>query len=715
MRGVKTENRAELYNKNKEMISRIHRETTKSGQNIAPIPPVRYPEHRERAKRDFKFFSKRYFRGAFYLPWSKDHLGMIDIIEESVQYGGLFAYAMPRGGGKTTLAQAGAVWSILSGYRSFICLIGANDRNAKSLLEGIKHELRYNDLLLDDFPEVVYPLRRLGGQAKASVGQHIDNKNTNIVWTVDRVIFPTVKESIYSGCVIDVTSLEGSIRGKNHHREGGEIIRPDFCILDDPQTRQSAYSVTETQKRLDIIFGDVLHMGDARKQIASLCPCTKILPNDLACQLLDRDEHPEWRGQCSKMMVSFPKDMKIWEEYKGLLKKDNLEGTRETTAFYLENREKMDKGAEVSWIGRYSRGEISAVQHAMNLFFRDKTSFLAECQNEPISRMDDENAIQPTAKNIALRLSKLERTLIPVECNKIVVFIDVHKKLLYYVVSAFGDNFTGSVVDYGVYPPQKGRIFLMRDIREGLMSVSKEKSLEAAIYSGFEKLEENLLNRSWIRQDGMPLNVDICLIDAHWDQASDVAARFARLSNHTIYPSHGLSIRAIHSALGGNKSSKFERRGLNWIIRPNIEQGIRYIVYDTNFWKSFAHGRLTCSLGSPGAFTLFGNDPDIHGMFIDHLCSEKGFLTEGRDRTVTEWILKPGLDNHWLDGFVGTMVGASILGVKLPTSGTEGGLGNIISLKELQKEVRNATQHNNPLQRSGRFSRGVSMVDSAFR
>ena len=63
----------------------------------------------------------------FDLPWSADHLTVIRQIEESVLRGGLFATAMPRGSGKTSLAEAACIWAILYGHRTFVVLIGIDE------------------------------------------------------------------------------------------------------------------------------------------------------------------------------------------------------------------------------------------------------------------------------------------------------------------------------------------------------------------------------------------------------------------------------------------------------------------------------------------------------------------------------------------------------------------------------------------------------------
>ena len=56
----------------------------------------------------------------------------------------------------------------------------------------------------------------------------------------------------------------------------------------------------------------------------------------------------------------------------------------------------------------------------------------------------------------------------PVGCNHLTMFIDVQAKLLFYVVAAWEDDFTGYVVDYGTYPDQKRPYFTLRDARRTL-------------------------------------------------------------------------------------------------------------------------------------------------------------------------------------------------------------------------------------------------------
>jgi hypothetical protein len=72
-------------------------------------------------------------------------------------------------------------------------------------------------------------------------------------------------------------------------------------------------------------------------------------------------------------------------------------------------------------------------------------------------------------------------------------------------------------------------------------------------------------------------------------------------------------------------------------------------------------------MGDRGCLSLFGDKPDLHRLFAEHLTAEYRVKTEGRGRTVDEWKMRPERsDNHWLDCLVGCAVAASMQGVVLP-------------------------------------------------
>ena len=132
-------------------------------------------------------------------------------------------------------------------------------------------------------------------------------------------------------------------------------------------------------------------------------------------------------------------------------------------------------------------------------------------------------------------------------------------------------------------------------------------------------------------------------------------------------PSHGRFVGASSQPFSEYRRRPGDRLGLNWRI-PNVhgKRAVRHVVYDTNYWKSFLYARLAVSMGDRGCLSLFGDNPETHRLFAEHITAEYRVKTEGRGRTVDEWKLRPEhVDNHWLDGLVGCAVAASVQGVSL--------------------------------------------------
>ncbi len=119
------------------------------------------------------------------------------------------------------------------------------------------------------------------------------------------------------------------------------------------------------------------------------------------------------------------------------------------------------------------------------------------------------------------------------------------------------------------------------------------------------------------------------------------------------------------------------------------KRAVRHVLYDTNFWKSFAQARLGVPVGDPGCLSLHGRKPDTHRLFAEHLTAEYRVKTEGRGRTVDEWKLRAsGVDNHWLDCLVGAAVAASIQGASLFGRGKQPTRRSRVRLSELQAAKR---------------------------
>ncbi|KAA0215778.1 MAG: hypothetical protein DYG94_06435 [Leptolyngbya sp. PLA3] len=641
-----------------------------SGRNIGELPPVGDAERKRRCSISFRAFCDTYFPQTFHLPWSDDHLKVIAKIEQAVLEGGLFAMAMPRGSGKTTLCETACLWAILIGARQFVCVIGSDEEHAASMLGSMKSELENNDLLLDDFPEACYPIRCLEGIHQRASGQLYDGQATHIGWTAKEIVLPTMPASKASGAIIAVAGITGRIRGMKRKRPDGQSVRPSLVLIDDPQTDESARSPSQCAARERVLAGAILGLAGPGQKIAGLMTVTVVRPDDLADRLLDREKHPAWQGERTKMVYAFPTDEALWARY-AEIRADGLRADRgitEATAFYKKHRKAMDEGASIAWPARFNHDELSAIQHAMNLKLQDEAAFWAEYQNEPLPEVAADDDLL-TAEQIAAKVNGMPRSVAPISCTRATAFIDVQGKLLFWLVAGWEDDFTGYVLDYGAWPDPKQPYFSLRDARRTLLTEFPRAGQEGAIYAGLEALTGELLGRAWRRDDGTDLRIERCLIDANWGQSSDVVYQFCRQSAHAgiVMPSHGRYVGASSIPFSDYKRKRGERVGLNWRV-PLVtgKRTVRRLLFDTNYWKSFVHARLAVPMGDPGCLSLFGRDAARHRLLADHLTSEYRVKTEGRGRTVDEWKLRvTGLDNHWLDCLVGAAVAASMQGAVL--------------------------------------------------
>ena len=646
-------------------------EQSLAGRDIGPLPEVVNPDRKAACERNFQLFCESYFPETYSLAWSPDHLKVIEKIETAVLRGGLFALALPRGSGKTTITESAALWSMLYGHREFVVLIGATESAALELLDSLKTELEVNERLAEDFPEVCYPVAQLEGIANRCAGQLYKGERTRITWTSNEIVLPTVEGSRASGIIVRVAGITGRIRGMKFKRSDGRSVRPSLVVIDDPQTSESAGSLEQTRKRVRVLAGDILGLAGPGQKISGIMPCTIIRPGDMADIILNRNTHPDWNGEKTRMVYRFPTNMKLWEEYAEIRAEAlRTEGNfQKATEFYLANREAMDAGAEVSWEARFNHDEVSALQHAMNLKFQDEAAFMSEYQNDPLPDDTADDSLL-SVDGICAKINGLARWRVPLKCDRLTMFVDVQKALLFYVVIAWAEDFTGAVIDYGSWPDQHRHEYSLADANPSIQTLFPKAGFEGVLYAALSALTDECLGREWEREDGAVLKIERALVDANWGQSTDVVYQFCRQSSHAgvILPSHGRYVGASSKPMTEYRKQQGDRLGFNWMI-PNVagKRAIRHVIYDTNYWKSFIHARLAVPVGDKGSLTLYGRIPGAHQLFAEHLTAEYRVKTQGRGRTVDEWKLKPqSHDNHFLDCVAGCAVCGSMLGASLP-------------------------------------------------
>lgn len=646
------------------------RDRAEDPQEIGPPPEVVNPERRERCEASLERFLKIYFPWAFTMKWSRDHIRVIEQIERAVVEGGLFALAMPRGTGKTTICERAALWAILTGRRKFVTLVGATEKHAEAILKSQMTELQHNEFLFEDFPEVTYPIRKLENEPRRCKGQKCLGQGTNIVWTASQLVLATLPDELSkagNGGVVSVCGITGAVRGQKHTTTKGVILRPSFVLVDDPQTDESARSDSQCAARESVLSGALLNMAGPGQKISAVMPCTVIRRGDMADNILNRRKHPDWNGERTKMLKSLPTNQAAIDEYADLRARLFMEerSLKEANKYWRKNRAVLEEGAEAAWPERKMADEVSAIQHAVNLMLRDRPAFFAEYQNEPVEEETKAERLL-LAEEICRKVNGIDRGQLAGEWSHVTAMIDVQQDVLFWIVCGWGDGFSGGVLDYGAYPDQGRNYFRLNDLSLTLRKKFDGMSPEAAIYAGLGELTTQLCSRTFMRQDGTALKIDRLLIDEGYQ--ADVIHQFCRATpfNAIIMPSKGFGVKAGNKPLNEYEKRQGDKAGVHCRVSTAPGRTIRHLLIDTNHWKSFVFSRFAAPMGGAGCLSLFGRDPVKHRMFADHMKAEFCVKTFGRGREVTEWAVKPGKpDNHWFDCLVGSACVASMLGCSL--------------------------------------------------
>ena len=680
-------------------VRRYQQRIQAENRSIAPIPPIINMRRRAQGRYDLKAYCEHYFSPIFYYSWSADQLTLISELERVILDGSNKAVAMPRGGGKSSLCTIAANWAVSYGHRQYIYLIRDTQNNAESGLLTIRRIWEQNDMLLEDFPEIAWPVRSLQGSHLRAKMQTYGEERTYIDWSTSEAHFPILFGYPYleidaraAGAIISTCGITSGIRGANFMNPyTGEIIRPDLVILDDVQTDAVAASPTTIEKYIDLIDGAIKGLSGPGKTIAGIMPCTVINDGDVSDTYLSPLHKPEWRGQRGSMVLSWPEGItdteltdesvagQLWNEYARIRIQSLLDhgDIRDATAFYgkKKNRKIMDKGFEVSWYDRYikegNNRELSAQQHAMNLRLENIWTFLSEYQNAPAKSKTGDLIMMPTPGQVAERVIATPRCIVPYYCNHLVGMIDIQDEMLWYVIFACDHNYSGAFVDYGIFPtithsrtftktsaarrkemshaffkahPDFPRDFSLR--RDKM----KQAPFEAKIRWGIEQLVAHLtVPNRYTREDGQPMPVQLLAIDCKWGASSDIVIRtVAELGDVRLVPYEGTYVGASSRQLG-EWSRKIQGRvfedqvnplcqSSRWIKSPVQGTMVSKLFSDVNVWKTFLMNRFTCPKGGVGAVQMYQAHPAEHDLFAQHIAkSEYPLPVTARGRTVLEW------------------------------------------------------------------------------
>jgi len=614
------------------------------------IPKAKHARQRAACRSSLLAFINRYGRHRFTLGMSPEHKRDIRQIQKTILRGGLKAMGAPRGDGKTTRIEWGALWAALYGHRRFLVIFAGAGGLAAHILGNIKREIEDNDLLADDFPEVCAPIRALEGQPIRAVGQTVDGQRTQCCISGPTLILPTVKGSAASGVIIQARGIQAKVLGLKVRGR-----RPDFLLIDDPQDEELARNPKRVEERETLITGTLLGLAGPGERISAFATVTVRRKDDLAARFLSRDRHPEWHGDKRGMVIAWPDKRvhtEMWLGEYARLRREGLandDDGKAATAYYRANRDDMDLGAVTSWPARYEPGELSAIQNAYNLLIdRGEAVFFSEYQNEPVESYKQELSI--TLEVICERLYGMPQYAVPPDCHWLVCAADINYSGLHWTAAGWRSDLAGFVCAHGNYTGG-APVLIDRDRDSG-------EDVDLTVYKAIDALAGQLAATQWRRGDEA-WQLDCLAVDCGFCSNTVIKACKA------LDRRHGFRVLAVRG-----RGSKDFRPSRNVVGTPGDRlflaewPGKGYVVeLDNDYHRMNAQRALLLPVGAPGSLALYGERAAEHKDYAQHICAERLIEFVHTDlRDYYTWDRPPGMANDWGDSLTYCRVVAQYCG-----------------------------------------------------
>lgn len=625
------------------------------------IPRVRDVARRRACLADVYLFHSAYFGGIFFQPFTESRRQMVDAIVTAASTSGDQAIAGPRGDGKTRCALFTALWLALTGRSDFPLIISKSGDRAELELKNLKWAIRESDVFAADFPEIATPIEALGGWASRARQQTVWGEACDMEWGVRTIALPTISTehleshgwnkgvgSVACGQIFASLGVEGPIRGYSVRNR-----RPTLAIIDDIDDRESADSVAQTEKRIEIIDADVAGLGGPDRNVSRVMLCTLINRRCAAYVFTDPKQRPSFRGQRHRLITKLPDRVDLWESYVALRsgRDDKADpDARQAHTMYVERRAEMDSGHEASNPFRFNTlpladgepAEVSALQSYYN-FVADKglTAALTELQNDPPPDEDGARLILTAYHVRANARSGLARGVVPDDTVAITVGCDVQKLGLHHATIAWNERAAGAIIDYDFWPfDTQGR---------------KASACEVLILEGLQAWWEARSAANFRQVDGIEWTPDLTVIDSGWKDDG--------WNTQPVYlfcAEVGLNLAVPSKGIPGWRPKK---------AGPNCKPGENYNLVATNgvllaelnadHWKIKVHEGFLQSHPEPGSLALFtpprdewGREPaNYHLAYAKHVTSER-WAPKGANGS---WAWQPAdgsrhqKPNHWLD------------------------------------------------------------------
>lgn len=584
---------------------------------------------------------------------------MIDAVYTKAKHGSRQAIAAPRGCGKSTIGKAMIVYLVLAGMVRFPLPIAATGAFASEFYADFQNRIALNDLLYADFPEVCHPVRALEGAPQRASRQHIDGQLTRIEWTATRLSLPyvTCENAVcktYGGVKMKYYGLDAAFRGVNVDNE-----RPDFVLIDDPETEESAASLQQIEKREKTLDRAISGLAEEGDNLAIVAFTTIQNRYCLSFRLTDRKERPAFNGLRFGMIMKWPTNMEMWETYISTRHADQEAGDEHgmnAVQFYLDNRDAMDAGHEMLtdfYKPQFTDDGRQTVYSALQVQFNkiadtNMSAYRSEYQNDPEEEEKPETS-GLTAARVQSRVTDIPQRSVPSTTELRTVGLDLGNYNSHWTDIAWEGKAIGSVVDYGIMETY------------GLNASSDDKAIELAILASLEVWAEDVVAK---------INPLLALIDSGSGRGHAQAVyEFCRRRGAPFFPSKGWDQQRFKLPKKQEGKEPFLEAWAHYL------QEDRVWLYNVNteWWKRWTQQRFITdpfdSAGNrtDGSLTLFspGEDKKRHLSFAHHIVSEEEQLVPVHGKEMKRvWFVK-NRNNHWLDATALACAAAGCVGVRL--------------------------------------------------
>lgn len=586
---------------------------------IGDLPAVRHRRLKERCRTNLALFGWYYCRDLLQHKPSKDLCEtLIRDCQGCILHGGQIAELFGRGTGKTTWCTIIApIWAALYGHSRFCMLIGASGEAISRALRTIKATMETSEGIMADFPAVAAAIRHIKGIPQRARNQTYHGQPTRMDWGSEGIILPMLcgedGQPLDAGCgaIISSAGAGAAIRGAN---VGG--VRPDLVILDDPQTRKTAQSATQTLGILEFIHQDALGLAGHEKSLSAFITITPQRVGDVAAQISDPSRYPNWSVKVQPFVKAFPKD---WDQLVELFAEEYAKDVAakdfrrpRSRKWYELNKAKFE-GLEVIDDEQFDHErEVDFRHHVLVLRVSlGKRAFEAEY----LMRVTEAaTALEVSADQVAKNVNGSPRLVLPPGTDSVVGFCDVNIQQgagLSWALVAFGPRRVAAVIAYGrvpgdgspLVPPNASQTLTTRRVTTAIRGVvemvaglklrdTRGHAVKIRAF-GFDRgwLPEVVHRSLYVLRKTLPLGFSLCAMRGY------PTDKFARSKKDVIRRGDG--VFATRSQFG------------------------EYLATDVYRWRELQQSSWLAQPLTPGSLSIYGKDPVEHGRFAAEVVADK--------------------------------------------------------------------------------------------